>query len=55
MLDDARREGRAVVLDLRDAAWIGAREAAARDDVRAYAAREPGAAPRAGFVIIAPR
>lgn len=55
MLDEARREGRAVVLDLRDEAWVGAREAAARDDVRAYAAREPSVAPRAGFVIFGAR
>jgi hypothetical protein len=55
MLDDARRAGRAVAVDLRDEAWVGAREAAARDDVRAYAAREPSVAPRAGFAIFSPR
>jgi hypothetical protein len=54
-LDEARCGGRAVVVDARDDAWVGAREAQAREDVRAYVEREGEASQDAGFVVLGGR
>jgi hypothetical protein len=56
-LDEARCAGRAVAIDARDVAWVGARETRARDEVRAYIAGAGASAVRvdAGFAIVSPR
>jgi hypothetical protein len=38
VLDDALRQGRPVATDIADAAWIGSREVAPRDEIRAWTA-----------------
>ena len=41
-LDALRAEGRAVVIDLRDVVWVGARQRAALEEARGYARRHAG-------------
>jgi 4-amino-4-deoxy-L-arabinose transferase-like glycosyltransferase len=41
-LDALRGEGRPVVIDLRDAVWVGARQRSALEEARAYARRHAG-------------
>ncbi len=53
-LDDARCHGRAVLLDTRDEAWVGAREWEAKSWVRAYVAREANARILADFTVLEP-
>lgn len=57
-LDEARCAGRAVVIDARPLAWVGAREQPAREDVGVYLARASERDPlrvESGFTVLAPR
>jgi hypothetical protein len=49
-LDDAIRQGRAVAVDVAETAWIGRREVAPRDAVRAWIASRP-TSQLSGFII----